>query len=219
MMELPLELNTYSFNSEIVQLYVPDAQFVFERYQKEKQADQDIPFPYWTRVWPAARSICQFLASHNELIRDKHVLELAAGLGLPSLFASRLAKTVQCSDYIPEAMKVVQKSIGYNQINNIDTSILDWHYLPEKISAEILLLSDINYDPDEFESLLATIEVFLNRGSNIILSTPQRLMAKPFIEQLLPWIVEQEEIIVRDEEQAVTTNIFLLQSVKFRKTF
>jgi predicted nicotinamide N-methyase len=211
-MNLALELHTLTIAGKKIQLYVPDPRKVYGHYQQQKLIDHNIDFPYWTRVWPAAKAISEFLLVHHEHINGKHVLELAAGLGLPSLIASRFAKTVHCSDYIPKAMQVVQKSIEFNHINNMYTSVLDWYNLPDDLYTDVLLLSDINYEPDLFGVLYNSIEGFISKGTTIILSTPQRLMAKPFIERLLPWCVEQKEIIVPHEKQHIATNVFVLRS-------
>jgi hypothetical protein len=46
------------------------------------------------------------------------------------------------------------------------------------------------------------LEKFLNAGTTIILATPQRMMAKPFIENLLLWCVLQEEVPVNKNQFA-----------------
>lgn len=49
-------------------------------------------FPYWSKCWPSAIALSNFIAKNQALIQDKQVLELATGLGLPSLVAARFAK-------------------------------------------------------------------------------------------------------------------------------
>jgi predicted nicotinamide N-methyase len=212
MIDFPLQLHTINIAGESIQLYVPDPKKVFEHYQLQKSNDISATFAYWTQIWPSAKAMAEFLILHTHLVEGKQVLELAAGLGLPSLVAARFAKQVHCSEYFEEAVGVVEKSISLNNFENIKTSVLDWHHLPEDISADILLLSDINYDPSEFDTLFRTIKRFIDNGTVIILSTPQRLMAKPFIERLLPWCIAQKEIMINEEEQLIAVNIFLLHS-------
>jgi hypothetical protein len=48
---------------------------------------------------------------------------------------------------------------------------------------------------------------FLKNGSTIILSTPQRIMAKEFIEAVFPYCVQQQEI----EVDAVIISILVLK--------
>lgn len=206
---LPLQLQTVSLGEYCLQLYIPDPQGVKAYYRLQKEKDINAPFPYWAKLWPAALAMGTFLLQHPQYITGKKVLELAAGLSLPSLIAARYAQEVCCSDYIPEAVAIAQKSAHYNGLMNISGTILNWCNLPESLSADILLLSDINYDPEAFDLLYGVLITFLEKSTTIILTTPQRLMAKPFVERLLPWCVHQQEIAVPHEEQTLISLLVL----------
>lgn len=91
-------------------------------------------------------------------------------------------------------------------------SMLNWDNIPDTVKAEVLLLSDVNYDPWAFDKVFTTINRFLNEGTLIILSTPQRLMAKPFIERLLPFCIRQEEVVINKDEKQVAITVMILKS-------
>jgi predicted nicotinamide N-methyase len=149
-----------------------------------------------------------FLDNHDDYVFDKQVLELAAGLGLPSLVAAGLgAKKVCVSDQSEEAVQVLQQVINLNRFDNMVSLQLDWHQLPENLQPDVLLLSDINYDPVEFETLFNVLTHFLQKGTLIILSTPQRLVAKSFINQFMPWCIHQENVQV----EATSVSIYVLE--------
>src|SRR5581483_10349727 len=112
---------------------------------------------------------------------------------LPSFVAVRYAHTVCCSDYLEEAVATMTASVQHLQLVNATCRVLDWHQLPHDLKTDILLLSDINYDPDQFDQLYQVLQRFLVQGTLILLATPQRLMAKPFIEKLLPFCQQQYE--------------------------
>lgn len=188
-----------------ISLYIPDPAFIRNHYRQNKTA-----FPYWSQIWPAAIGLCQFLETHTTLLRDKTVLELAAGLGLPSLLAAKYCKAITMSDYLPEPVEMMKASIELNRLNNATACMLNWNDLPESIDADLLLLSDINYEPEVFETAFRVILRFINNGSMVILSTPQRLMAKPFIERLLPYSSLQEEIIVHANKEPIPVTLLVL---------
>ena len=202
----------FEFGTNHLQVFVPDLRIVKEQYQHLKKESPSVAFPYWSQVWPAALGLCRFLVKHTHYIQNKKVLELAAGLGLPSLLAARYACEVCASDHIPEAVELMKRSADLNGILNMKCSLLDWTCLPENISIDILLLSDINYDPAEFEIVFTVLQNFLNNGTTIMLSTPQRLMAKPFIDRLLPFCIKREEMLVdyRQHQTAITLLILKL---------
>jgi len=203
-------LQNFEFGPDHLQLFVPDLTIVKEQYQHLKKENSSVAFPYWSQVWPAALGLCQFLVNHPHFIQHKRVLELAAGLGLPSLLAARYAHEVYASDHIPEAVELMKRSAAHNGIRNMKCSLLDWNNLPDTISTDLLLLSDINYDPAEFEIVFNVLQNFLNNGTTIILSTPQRLMAKPFIDRLLPFCIKREEVLVKNASQQMIISVMVL---------
>ena len=142
----------------------------------------------------------------------KLYLVVVAGLGLPSLVAAKWASNVCCSDYIEAPLAYVKASALHHQIHNINYRIINWTNLPNDIETNVLLLSDINYEPAAFALLFNMITHFLAKQTTIILSTPQRLLAKPFIEQLLPFCKLQQSIDVFENGKSVCIAILVLQA-------
>jgi predicted nicotinamide N-methyase len=204
-------VQNFEFGANLLQVFVPDLTIVKEQYQHLKKENPSVAFPYWSQVWPAALGLCRFLVKHTHYIQNKKVLELAAGLGLPSLVATRYACEVHASDHIPEAVELMKRSADLNGILNMKCSVLDWNCLPENTSTDILLLSDINYDPADFEIVFTVLQNFLDNGTTIILSTPQRLMAKPFIDRLLPFCIKREEMLVDNSQHTTAITLLILK--------
>jgi methyltransferase-like protein 23 len=167
--------------------------------------------PYWARLWPSATGLCYFLADNTHYINSKNIVELAAGLGLPSIYAAAFATQVTASDIEPNAVELVQQSAQHNQLQNLTATVIDWRNAEEVAIPDVLLLSDINYEPAAFAALEKAINYFLERETTIILSTPQRLMAKDFISQLLPWCRQQAEVMVTQDAIETAISVFVLK--------
>lgn len=204
----PLELRRFCFNNYSIDLYVPDPVQIQESFLQKFRDNSFTPSPYWSQVWPAAIALSNFLIANYQYTHEKKVLELAAGLGLPSFVAATYAREVLCTDYLPEAIQVMNQSITHNKLNNVTTGLIDWNNIPSDITADVLLFSDINYEPASFDALYNVVQRFIEQGTTIILSTPQRIMGKHFIERLLPWCIHQEEVLMHDD---VPTSVFVLQ--------
>ena len=204
-MQYPVELTQISAEKAI---YVPAYDAVKAIYTDLLAVDPATPFPYWAKVWPAAIALHNALQTHPILIRDKTVLELGAGIGLPSLLMASEAKTIQVSDYDSEAVELLRKNIAHLQLQNVQAMQLDWNTIPEHITAEVVILSDVNYDPTQFETLTKLIEKFIHQGCAIILSTPQRIMASPFVLALSEFIIADYLEMV--DENGVTKEISIL---------
>jgi predicted nicotinamide N-methyase len=209
-MDWESKLETFSFGEYQVQLLVPLQEEIREHYRLQKEIDDLVSFPYWAQVWPASKALCSFISNYPQLLKQKRVLELAAGLGLPSLLATQLASSVSCSDNHVDAVAQMQHVIDTLRLQNIDCFQLDWSEANINLSADVVLLSDINYDPSQFELLYRLIVTFLTEGSTVLLSTPQRLMAKSFIQQLLPFCIHQEEYAIGVSEEIVYCSVMVL---------
>ena len=204
-MQYPLQLTQISAEKAI---YVPVYDAVKAIYTDLLALDPATPFPYWAKVWPSAIALVKVLQKHPSLIRDKTVLELGAGIGLPSLLMANEAKTIQVSDYDSEAVELLRKNIAHLQLQNVQAMQLDWNNVPENMKAEVMILSDVNYDPTQFETLTKLIEKFIHQGCTIILSTPQRIMASPFVLTLSEFIIADYLEMV--DENGVTKEISIL---------
>jgi predicted nicotinamide N-methyase len=192
---------------------VPIAHATKWQYEQETAAGLNPPFPYWARLWPSAISLATFIEAHPQYVDQKNVLELAAGLGLPSLVAAHVASQVVCTDLSEEAMQVAAKSAALAGLQHMQCRPMNWKALDENLTADVLLLSDVNYEPAVFESLLQVIQSFLKNGTTILLATPQRLMAKAFVEQLMPYCQHQEALEVKDSTGLHHISIFVLNQI------
>ena len=211
-MPLSTILQTCQLQDFSFALFVPPQSAIREAYQQQQLLDANAAFPYWAKVWPSAVGLSFFINKHPHFINNKKVLEVAAGLGLPSLVAAKWATTVCCSDYLEDPLAFVKASALHNDIHNINYQIINWAHLPNDIETNVLLLSDINYEPLAFVLVFNMITYFLAKQTTIILSTPQRLLAKPFITQLLPFCKLQQTIDVIENGKPVSIAILVLQA-------
>ncbi len=193
-------LQLYTISLKHLEIFVPT----------NLQQNQSVYSPYWAKVWPAALGLCSFLQHNLHYINQKKVAELAAGLGLPSIFAAEHAATVYCSDIEPAAVNLIQQSALHNKLNNVHCTVASWEKWDAAAIPDVVLLSDVNYEPEIFEGLLKVIEFYLQHNCTVILSTPQRLMAKPFIEQILKYCLKQEEIVVAEGKMKTAVSVFVV---------
>ena len=189
-------------------LYVPDPELVKTTYEQLFAKDKNTPFPFWAQVWPAAKALSSFLKTEPQLIAGKKVFELGAGIGLPSFSMTVHASEMIISDHAPEAVSLIEKNIQFLGLKNVKAMNLDWNHFSDNIRAEIILLSDINYAPDQFVPLLALIRKCIGQGSTIILSTPQRITVTPFAEALQPFI--KHSVLQTIEHKKQTADIGIL---------
>lgn len=171
-----------------ISLWIPDSEAVKTQYENFKTLELHVDFPFWAKVWASSKAMVAFLQEERNWIENKQVLEIGAGIGFPSFSIAQKASSVIISDYNSDAVSLAQKNINHLNINNATATVLDWNHIPSELFADTILLSDINYNPNDFDALVISISSFLNKGCIVILATPNRITANPFIEKLSPFI-------------------------------
>ncbi|KAK7464883.1 Protein N-terminal and lysine N-methyltransferase efm7 [Stygiomarasmius scandens] len=138
--------------------------------------------PLWGHyLWNSALCISSYLDEHPELCKDRFVLELGAGGGLPSIIAAlNNAKKVVLTDY-PDASLI--ENMQYNVDQNIQRpeirsnvhvegyiwghsvqpllDILPNESISNKRGYHLIILSDLVFNHSQHDSLLKTCELAL----------------------------------------------------------
>jgi len=200
----------HSFSSDL-KLYIPDPLFIKPTYEGLRLNDSSTLFPFWAKVWPSAMALSSFLQQNLDLINNKSVLEIGAGIGLPSFSVAQYATDLVITDYAANAVELMHKNIEYAGFKNIKAIFADWNLFPSSIVAEVVLLSDTNYAPSEFASLFKLIQDFIHKGATIIIASPERITATPFIEQLELYITQKDLIDITYNGERSSIGLFVLQ--------
>ncbi len=206
-MRYPLQLTPFSAELAI---YIPD-------YEKVKQVYEAIlidhpaePFPYWAKLWPSSIALVQYLNANRIWIEHKNVLEIGAGVGLPSFMIAGYANSVQVSDYAPEAVELMEMNIQHLTLHNVRAIELDWNRVHDSLKPDVVLLSDVNYNPSQFNGLLHLITKLIAEGTIILLSTPQRIIASPFVNAIQELVKQKHVEIVNENGKSIEISILVL---------
>jgi predicted nicotinamide N-methyase len=192
-----------------ISLWIPDTEAVKTQYENLKKQELHIDFPFWAKVWSSSKTMVAFLQEEPKWIENKKVLEIGAGIGFPSFIIAQKANSVIISDYNSDAVYLAQKNINHLNKTNITATVLDWNHIPSNLFADTILLSDINYNPNDFNSLVDSITRFINMGSTIILSTPNRITTNPFIDRLGEFVHKTKKYPIDTSETEIA--IFILK--------
>jgi predicted nicotinamide N-methyase len=156
---------------------------VCEALTPEEQRD---PFaedlcPYFGILWPAATGLAEYLAENPELVRGKRVLELGAGLGLPSLVSAHLGGDVLATDYHPDAEAYFLRNCRHSSVR-ARYRRLNWR--AEALDGEVfdvVLGSDVLYESKHPREVARGLVAFAKPGGIVILSDPGRAYVQQFL--------------------------------------
>ncbi|KAM9394148.1 histone-arginine methyltransferase METTL23 [Pholidichthys leucotaenia] len=150
--------------------------FKFEDKKKSPQEYLSVSIPevldpqYGMYVWPCAVVLAQYLWTHREELRGKTVLELGAGVSLPGMVAARCGAEVILSDSAdkPLCLDNCKRSCEANGLRDVEVMGLTWGELsPDLVllpKLDIILGSDVFYEPEDFEDVLVTVAFLLRKN-------------------------------------------------------
>ncbi|XP_029872040.1 methyltransferase-like protein 23 isoform X1 [Aquila chrysaetos chrysaetos] len=125
---------------------------------------------YGMYVWPCAVVLAQYLWVHRRSLPGKRVLEVGAGVSLPGVLAAKCGAEVTLSDSeeLPQCLRNCRRSCLLNRLPHVPVLGLTWGRVsPELLSlapVDIILGSDVFFDPKDFEDILTTIYFLLEKN-------------------------------------------------------
>jgi predicted nicotinamide N-methyase len=145
----------------------------------EEAFDEDEFLPYWAELWPSGLALARVVEGME--LEGLHVLELGAGLGLPSLAAAVRGADVLATDWADDAVALLRDNAARNGIA-LRVERVRWDE-PEPLLREapwdLVLGADLLYEQRNAEQLL---ELLPRLGADIVLSEPGRPFALGFLE-------------------------------------
>jgi predicted nicotinamide N-methyase len=154
----------------------------------EEAFDEDEFLPYWAELWPSGVALARAVAALD--LRGSRVLELGAGLGLPSLSAALGGADVLATDWADDAVELLRLNAGRNRIE-LRVERVRWDDpgpLIEESPWELVLGADLLYEPRNADQLL---ELLPRLGADVLLADPGRPFAQGFLERASDaWRVE-----------------------------
>jgi methyltransferase-like protein 23 len=140
--------------------------------------------PYGVALWPAAIALAHDVASRADAFRDRRVLELGAGTGLPGIVAASLGARVVQTDRHELAMSVCKRNGELNGVQTIAHRLADWTAWDDTARYEWIIGSDILYGEALHPHLRRIFETNLAPGGRVLLTDPFRRVSLALLEAM-----------------------------------
>lgn len=157
-------------------------------YDHESQAETlGINSATWSLfgvVWPASR----ILAATVSLIKldGKRVLEIGCGLALSSIVLHKMGVDITASDYHPLANAFLDENISSNDMKPIKFKSGNWEVENPLLGEfDLIIGSDILYQPDHAEAVSQFINTHSGKKVNVIIVDPNRGNRSKFTKKML----------------------------------
>ena len=146
----------------------------------EEAFDEDEFLPYWAELWPSGLALARAVAALD--LRGARVVELGAGLGLPSLAAAARGADVLATDWADDAVELLRRNAERNGIA-LRAEVVRWDEpapLVREAPWRLVLGADLLYERRNADQLL---ELLPRLGGDVLLADPRRPFARGFLER------------------------------------
>jgi predicted nicotinamide N-methyase len=133
--------------------------------------------PYWCVAWPAGLGLARYL--QRRFLLGSRVLEVGSGIGVAGLGAALSGGDVLLTDNVPAALRLAAMNARRNRLR-VRAAAADWRAWPVRGTFDLVIGSDVTYEPAAFEALLSVLDRSLRAGGEVLLTDPGRLTAETF---------------------------------------
>jgi predicted nicotinamide N-methyase len=154
----------------------------------EEAFDDDEFLPYWAELWASGVALAREVGDSD--LRDARVLELGAGLGLPSLAAAIRGADVLATDWAEDAVELLRVNAGRNRVE-LRAERVRWDE-PALLLAgapwDRVIGADLLYESRNADQLLDLLPLL---GADVLLADPGRPFVRGFLERAAErWAIE-----------------------------
>ena len=135
-------------------------------------------WPMFGKLWPAGLILAELMARSE--LHNLRILELGCGLGLASMMAMRGGAEVVASDVHPLAEEFLAYNTARNGIDDVDFRQMDWRNHNSLGQFDLIMGSDILYEPAHPLQLAKTISRHALPVGRAIIADAGRGLMSPF---------------------------------------
>jgi predicted nicotinamide N-methyase len=146
----------------------------------EDSFDEDEFLPYWAELWASGVALAEVVPALA--VRGKRVVELGAGLGLPSLAAALDGANVLATDWADDAVSLLRANAKRNSIK-LRVKRVRWDDpwpVVREAPWDVVLGADLLYEERNAAQLLSLLPQL---GGEIVIADPGRPFATGFFAQ------------------------------------
>jgi len=132
-----------------------------------------VPPPYWAFCWPGGQALTRFLIDQPHWVKDKRVLDFAAGSGLSGIGAARMkaahVTAAEIDAFAATAIKLNAK------LNKAAVEIVTEDLVGRlDLGFDVVLAGDVCYERPMAERVFAWFEALADAGVTVLMGDPGR---------------------------------------------
>ncbi len=155
-----------------LKLHLADDAVALWELTEERLGELGLPPPFWAFAWAGGQALARYVLDHPEIVRGKHVLDVASGSGLVAIAAMKAgAHAALAIDIDTFAAHAATLNAALNDVA-IETSDAD--PVGQPTDADIILVGDLFYDRDLAPRVLEWLIALHSAGKTVLIGDPGR---------------------------------------------
>ncbi|WP_421792509.1 class I SAM-dependent methyltransferase [Hyphobacterium sp.] len=184
-----------------LQLHLAEESIALWEKTEEALEAVGLPPPFWAFAWAGGQALARYVLDHPDTVRNKSVLDFAAGGGIAGIGAAKAAAArIEASEIDDFAVAAIQLNAA---LNGVDLIAANEDVVGVDKGWDVVLAADVFYE----DALSKRIETWLqrlhDRGATVLIGDPGR----HFLPQhKLECLAEYEVPVTRDLEDREIRN-------------
>jgi predicted nicotinamide N-methyase len=155
-----------------LKLHLADDAVSLWQLTEEQLGELGLPPPFWAFAWAGGQALARYVLDHVEIVRGRHVLDVASGSGLAAIAAMQAgAASALAVDIDAFAAHAAELNAALNGVR-VHTSSDD--PLGRATDADVILVGDLFYDRDLSPRVLAWLIEQQAAGKAVLIGDPGR---------------------------------------------
>ncbi len=182
--DYPVTITTIQIgNREIELRIVDDPDNLLDKLSREDREGR-LYLPYWTYLWESAIGLARHVSNLGEMLNGQDILEIGCGYGLVGIVAGHAGGNVVFTDFEYDALLFARHNVQHNNIASATFIQMDWNRTCFECQFDVILASDVIYEEQNWQPILALLKRLLAPNGVAIFSEPNRKNTDGFIKSL-----------------------------------
>lgn len=144
---------------------------------EETLAKGNIPPPYWAFAWPGGQALTRYLLDNPDWVRQRRVLDFAAGSGLTAIGVARAgAASIEAAEIDDYAIAAIELNAAANDVavRVIKDDVIGQGVARDAGRWDVVLAGDVCYEKPMADRVIAWFRQLAARGVTILMGDPGR---------------------------------------------
>ena len=135
-------------------------------------ATRNVPPPFWAFAWPGGQALARYVLDRPETVRNRRVLDFAAGSGLVGIAAARAqAAAVTAADTDGHAGAAIALNAA---LNEAAIAVVTDDLIGGPSAWDVVLAGDVCYEQPMAGRTIAWLRTLAAAGTEVLLGDPGR---------------------------------------------